>query len=157
MVDKKIKKTIGDVIEVPTSKGLAYVQYTHEHSSHPVFGSLVRVLKGFYKERPSKEALAELVKQSHRFQTFCPIHHAVSHGNFELVGNFPVPECAREFPIFKSTAASPKSDLKKVIWWLWDGEKEWKVGELSEEEMRKYPIRGVYNNTGLVGAIEKEA
>jgi hypothetical protein len=30
---QQVKKKIGDIIEIPTSKGLAYVQYTHENLS----------------------------------------------------------------------------------------------------------------------------
>ncbi|MCB1068641.1 MAG: hypothetical protein KDK56_10715 [Simkania sp.] len=151
---RRVKKEIGDVIEIPTSKGLAYVQYTHEHNSPSIFGSLIRVLQGFYKVRPSEEELYELVKKPHRFQTFCPVHYGVNVGDWERVGNFPVPDFAKEFPIFKGTNSSPMKDPKDAIWFLWDGEKSWKIGKLSLEEQMKYPEKGVYNDTGLVHAIE---
>ena len=64
----RVRKKIGDVIEIPTSKGLAYVQYTHYHQAPPVYGSLIRVLKGFYKARPSEQELAQIIVQPHRFQ-----------------------------------------------------------------------------------------
>jgi hypothetical protein len=38
-------------------------------------------------------------------------------------------------------------------WWLWDGEKEWKVGKLTPE-MRLYPDLGVVNDTRLIEMIE---
>ena len=88
---RRIRKKIGDVIEVPTSKGLAYVQYTHQHKDPPVFWSLIRVLQGFYKKRPSMEELGEVVDLPHRFQTFCPVYRVVNIGDFDRVGNFLVP------------------------------------------------------------------
>ncbi len=151
---RRVKKKIGDVIEIPTSKGLSYVQYTHEHTNPPVFGSLIRVLKGFYERRLTHKELVDLVMQPHRFQTFCPVHHTVNLGDFELIGNFPIPEFAQQFPIFKGTNALPKSDPNEAIWWLWDGEKSWKVGKLSEKEQKKYPKKCLFNDTGLVYAIE---
>ena len=145
---------IGDVIEIPASKGLAYAQYTHKHTSFPRFGSLIRVLQGFYEKRPPEQALAELVKNPHRFQTFCPVHYGVNVGDWDRVGNFPVPEFAQKFPIFKNTNAFPKDDQKEKFWSLWDGEKSWRVGKLSIEEQMKYPRECIYNDTGLVHAIE---
>ena len=71
MNSKRFRKKIGDVFEVSTSKGLAYFQYTHEHTKPPKWGSLIRVLEGFYDKRLSQEELIDLVKKPHRFQTFC--------------------------------------------------------------------------------------
>ena len=59
---RRIRKKIGDVIEIPTSKGFAYVQYTHYHKDPPVYGSLIRVLQEFYKTRPSEQEFSEIVK-----------------------------------------------------------------------------------------------
>ena len=151
---RRIKKKVGDVIEILTSKGLAYVQYTHYHKDPPVYGSLIRVLQGFYEERPSKERLAKMVKMSHRFQTFCPVHYGVNIGDWERVGNFPVPEFAQNFPIFKGTNSLPNDDPEEAIWWLWDGKKSWKVGKLSVEDQMKYPFKGGFNDTGLISVIE---
>lgn len=150
----KIKRVVGDLIEIPTSKGLAYVQHIFDHKIPPVYGSLIRVLQGFYKTTPSKEELQKIVALPHRFVGFCPVYHAIKAGIFKLIGNFPVPEFARKFPVFKATQAPPKSDPKEVDWWLWDGEKEWKVGKLSEEDLDKYPYRGVFNDTALITSIE---
>ena len=148
---RRIRKKIGDVIEVPTSKGLAYVQYTHENKT---WGSLIRVLQGFYKTRPSNEELEKIVQEPHRFQTFCIVYRVVNIGDWERVGNFPVPDFAQKFPTFKNTSALPKSDLKEASWSLWNGENPWRVGKLSLEEQKKYPRHGSYNDTGLVHVIE---
>ncbi|GAB4191658.1 MAG: hypothetical protein Tsb0015_13620 [Simkaniaceae bacterium] len=146
---------IGDVIEIPTSKGLTYVQYTHRHSEPPVFGDLIRVLQGFYEKRPSRKELEEIVKKPHRFSTFFPVKYTVARNIFENVGHFEIPEFAQKFPTFKNaTGLKVKFDPDEANWWLWDGEKEWKVGKLSREEQMKYPELAVYNDTGLIHAIE---
>jgi hypothetical protein len=73
-----MKRTrIGDVVEIPTAKGLAYAQYTHYHKDPSEFGELIRVLQGFYEKRPSREELEEIVKKPHRFVIFFPIKYAV--------------------------------------------------------------------------------
>ena len=45
------------------------------------------------------------------------------------------------------------STRKVKVWWLWDGEKEWRVGEITAEQ-RGLPIRGVWNDTLLIERIE---
>jgi hypothetical protein len=72
----------------------------------------------------------------------------------KLIANFPVPEFAQKFPVFKATNALPKSDPKDAIWWLWDGKKEWRVGKLSEKEQKKYPYRIFCDNIALIYHIE---
>jgi hypothetical protein len=42
---------LGDVIEIPTDRGLAYAQYTHEAKGF--YESLIRVLLGLFASRPS--------------------------------------------------------------------------------------------------------
>ena len=42
---------------------------------------------------------------------------------------------------------------KVAIWWLWDGEKEWRVGSLDAKQ-RKLPIRSVWNDTMLIERID---
>ena len=42
----KMKATIGDVIEIVTSKGLAYAQLTHRHTAPPRYDALIRVFSG---------------------------------------------------------------------------------------------------------------
>jgi hypothetical protein len=53
MAAKKIK--IGDIAEIKTAAGLAYVQYTHDSED---MGQIVRVLPGLYASRPTDFAEA---------------------------------------------------------------------------------------------------
>jgi hypothetical protein len=142
-----LRVKIGDIIEIPTSKGLAYAQYTHKHHQ---WGALIRVLDGIYKTRPSN--FAELVKKQHRFVTFFPLGAAVNRKIFEVVGHAEVPEEAAKFPLFR--AGNADKNWKVAVWWLWDGEKSWPVGQLTPEEY-KLPIQEIPNDTALVNEIEK--
>ena len=46
---------VGDVIEIITSRGFAYVHITHIHKTERAsYGPLVRVLPGFFDSRPSQ-------------------------------------------------------------------------------------------------------
>lgn len=148
------RKRIGDVYEIKTNKELAYFQYTHEYTKPPKWGSLIRVLNGFYSKRPSLEEINRIVEKPHRFQTFCFLQAGIKEGEVQFVGNFSIPEFAQKFPIFKGTNSMPKKDPLEKIWWLWDGEKEWKVGKLSLEEQMKYPLKQLCDVTALIGDIE---
>ena len=149
------RKKIGDVYEIKTNKGLAYFQYTHEYTKPPKWGSLIRVLDGFYEKRPATNELISLVNKQHKFQTFCFLQHGIKAGEVVFVENFSVPEFAQEFPVFKGTNSSPKRDPLDKVWWLWDGENEWKVGQLSLEEQKQYPLSGVCDITALISSTEK--
>lgn len=148
------RKKIGDVYEIKTSKGLSYFQYTHEYTKPPVWGSLIRVLDGFYQERPSLQEIYEIVENPHRFQTFCFLQAAIKDGEVEFVENFPVPEFAQKFPVFKNSMSLTKKDSEEESWSLWDGEKSWKVGKLSKEEQMKYPLKELCSATSLIRSIE---
>jgi len=142
----------GDIIELKTSRGLAYLQYTHEHIRPPQFGSLIRALEGFYLERP--QDLEALARTGTRFRTFFPLKQAVNRGYMETIGNATIPPKYTPFPIFRN--GTPDPETKKVSnWWLWDGEREWRVGALNEEQM-EYPILEIWNDTLLMERIESD-
>ncbi|MCY2926143.1 MAG: hypothetical protein NT031_12015 [Planctomycetota bacterium] len=130
-----MKVNVGDVIEIKTSKGLVYALYTHRH---PQYGALLRVLA---------------VRQGVRFATFFPLQAAVDRGIVTVAGNTTVPDDLTVFPLFRAGAVDPRS--KKVgTWWLWDGEREWQVGDLTPDQKR-LPIRSVVNDALLVRRIEE--
>ena len=141
------KAEIGDVVEIPTAKGLAYAQYTHQHSTH---GGLVRVFDRLFEKRPG--SFCDLVRESVRFSTFFPVRSAVSRGIFEVVSHEEVASQNREFPTFRNGVADPKTK-KVATWWFWDGEREWRVGDITPTQ-RQMPIVGVWNDTLLVQRIE---
>jgi hypothetical protein len=144
---KKQKILIGDVIEISTAKGLAYAQFSHNHAR---YGVLLRILPGFFDTRPAN--LKEVVAHQELFVTFFPLQAAVDRKIFEVVANLPVPDSAKKFPLFRTGVVDPTTGKVKV-WWLWDGEKEWKIGEITPEQ-RKLPLRGIWNDTLLIEKIE---
>jgi hypothetical protein len=141
------KLKIGDVIEIKTTKGLAYALYTHKHKQ---YGALLRVFRQTYASRPSD--LPEVVADSVMFSCFFPLSAAVDQDIVSIVGNVEVPNVLTPFPTFRAGVVDPKTQ-KVAVWWLWDGENEWKIGDLTQEQ-RKLPIRGVWNDTLLVERIE---
>lgn len=138
---------IGDIIEIPTAKGLAYAQYTHQHPTH---GGLIRVFDTLFENRPGD--FSKLVAGPVRFSTFFPVRAAINRSIFQIVGHENVAPHNQSFPIFRNGIAEPTTK-KVAVWWFWDGEREWKVGEITPEQ-RKMPIAGVWNDTMLVERIE---
>src|SRR5262249_10926595 len=141
---KKVK--IGDVLELQTGSGLAYAQCTHLHAEH---GHLIRVLPGLFPKRP--KGLRELVGQPARFCTFFALQAAVNQKVVEVVGHEAVPSEAQTFPLFRNGV--PNKTTKKVdTWWLWDGERQWLAGALTDEQ-RRLPILGIVDETRLIEQI----
>jgi hypothetical protein len=138
---------IGDIIEIPTAKGLAYAQYTHQHRT---YGGLIRVFDPLFANQPN--SFSDLINAPVRFSTFFPVVAAIKNGVFRVVGHESVAPHNQSFPIFRNGVADPKT--KKVsVWWFWDGEREWKVGAITPEQ-REMPIVGVWNDTLLIERIE---
>ncbi|MEJ2437996.1 MAG: hypothetical protein P8Y35_08590 [Sulfurovaceae bacterium] len=52
---KRVK--FGDVIEIVTSKGYAYAQYTHKDS---MMGALLRIFKGIYEKIFKQQSIERL-------------------------------------------------------------------------------------------------
>jgi len=137
---------LGDLIEIPTPKGLAYAQYINKH---PRYGALLRVFSGTYGQRPSD--FATVLARDVQFMCFFPLQAALNEGIVTMVDHAPVPAEASDFPIFRAGVIDPATG-KVTIWWLWDGEKEWRIGQLTPEQ-RRLPIRGVWNDTMLIERI----
>lgn len=87
----------GDVVEISTPEGLAYVQVTHTHVAYP---EVVRILPGIYKDRP---ALAVLSSAKTRSVVMMPLGGALQHGKIEgaRIGTAEIPAPDKKFPTFK--------------------------------------------------------
>lgn len=145
----RIRPRIADVIEIPTPKGLAYAHYTHKHEAPPRYGSLLRVFSGFHQERPSE--FSAMVLQPPQFMTFFPLGAACNRGIVRIAGSEPVPSHAQAWPVFRNAMMGPNGHIVSD-WWLWDGEKEWKIGKLAKG-MEHYPPHGTINDTILIERI----
>ncbi len=140
---------IGSIVEIPTAKGFAYAQYTHRH---PVYGDLIRIIQGLYQSTPRD--LGALVKTPHSYVVFFPLGTVVHRKIFKIIGHQPVPGFAQKFPIFKGEVRDPKTN-KILAWYLWDGDKEWKLDRPLSEEEKKYPMSEIWNDTLLIQRIEE--
>jgi hypothetical protein len=145
------KVDIGDIVEIPTNKGLAYAQFSHYHEAPPRWGSLLRVLPGFFDERPKD--FAQIVSQKESFSTFFPLKAAVSKRIFAIAGKEEIPPHARAFPLFRAGNWNPAT-LCVEQWWLWDGEKSRRIERLSDEQL-DWPIKEICNDLALIDRIEK--
>ena len=140
---------IGDVIEIPTARGLAYAQFTHKM---PVYGSLIRVVEGLWGARP--QALNEVVNAPTRVFTFFPVAAALNQKVVSLAGTLPVPPQFAGFPLMRKAGLEPLGG-GRVDWWLWDGKEDQRIGALTREQ-RKLSIAQVMNDTILIKRIETD-
>jgi hypothetical protein len=130
---------LGDVVELKTSDGFAYVQYTHEH---PTYGELVRVLPGVYEARLDRRAVASLLKEKTVFHSFVFLEESLKEPRLaRVIGNFRIPRHAKAFPVFRDGLPDPKTG-EVTHWVLWDGKRQWPVGALTAEQ-RKLPVRTI--------------
>jgi regulator of ribonuclease activity B len=144
------KLEIGAIVEVPTSRGFGYVQYTHWND---LMGALIRVLPGLHASRPAD--LEALAREPEAYVTFVPLREALTAGLFELIGRADVPKKSRDFPLFRAAGAREPGKTEPRTWWLWDGKKERKVGGLSPEQM-KLPIRSTLMPPVLIARVEAQ-
>jgi hypothetical protein len=79
---KKIK--LGDIFEITTPKGYAYLHYVCDDVK--IGRTLLKVLQGLYLERPNN--LEELANQKEKYLLFFPLKEAYKRGLIELVGFF---------------------------------------------------------------------
>jgi hypothetical protein len=146
----RVRPRIGDVIEIPTAQGLAYAQFTQKHAAPPHYGALIRVLPGIFPGRPSE--FSGLVGQPPVFMTFFPLGAACNRGIVKVVASEPIPPHASAFPIFRNSHRD-RAGRRVGPWFLWDGQREWRVESLTEQQLRDYPPLGVWNDTLLVERI----
>jgi hypothetical protein len=108
MAMKKAK--IGDILEIKTPAGLAYVQYTHNGGD---MGELVRVLPGLYANRPSD--FESLARQKELYFIFYTLNYALRAGQIEIVSHQPVPAWAKSYPMMRHEASTDPSG--KALRW----------------------------------------
>jgi hypothetical protein len=139
---------IGDVVQILTSKGVAYAQFTHKNQR---FGSLLSIFEGFYATSPKD--YSEVVRGKPQFHAFFPLQAALDEGLLSIVANVPVSDCNYEFPRFRTRVVAP--DGQCGPWWIWDGEHEVMLDrELTASELR-YSLRGIISAPLLIDRIEQ--
>lgn len=139
---------IGDIVQILTSKGIAYAQFTHKHNE---YGYLLAVFKGFYKSLPGD--FSQIVSMKPQFFVFFPLQSALNQNLVSVVSNVPVAVGNKSFPIFRTCHRS--SSGEKVNWAIWDGEKSERLGRKLNEKEKTYSMRGIISAPLLVERIEK--
>lgn len=139
----------GDILEVRTPQGLAYVHYTGRHSE---YGDAIRVLPGFFATRPVD--FMALVTRPEAYFTFYPAGAAVSQGLVELAGEHPVLR-GEVFPTVYRREGASNREGRVLAWIICDGTKETLVRELSEEQ-RHLSIASIWNHEALVHYLTRE-
>lgn len=139
----------GDVLELQTQGGLAYVQGLFRHHSRSDFsyGWFIRVLQRVFPERPDKLLLAEIVGDPEQFCCFL-----ADPKNLTAVGHYPPPPGANEFPIFKQfngVTPSPEGN-----WVLWNGSEDRILFRLPKSALM-FPHREIIDSVLLRKRIEQ--
>jgi hypothetical protein len=140
----------GDVLELETSAGLAYLQVTHWD---PIRTWLVRVLPGVHPERPPD--LRDLVGGPERFIAFYPAEDAVRQRLVHSIGNFPLPKNGRKFPKMLLEGVADR-DGRIMGWWTYDGKQEQLVDKGRLDKYRHLPVGRLLMHQGLINAVLSE-
>lgn len=148
----RVRPRIGDLIEVETSKGLAYLQYTH-HTDDAFNQYLLRAIEGLYASRP--DDLDALAGKLHIFQTFTALGSALQGRMMRIVHNAPVPAFAARFPLFKAEGAIDR-DGRVLNWWLWDGKCSIFIGDVLPKEFYRLPEQSFLSFEALVHMLETQ-
>jgi len=137
---------IGDIFEIRTPKGFAYMQYTLKD---PALGHLIRILKGVYKKRP--KSFKEIVREKEIFYVFFPLSAAERRKIVAWVANEDIPESAKARPMMKKGGGVTREG-KVLNWIISDGSSEKIVEKLSEEQ-KTYSPEEIWNDTMLIDRI----
>lgn len=136
----------GDVFTIKTAKGMAYFQYILKNK---LMGNLIRVLPGTYQNEPS--SIDTLIDCESIIWTFFPVGSALARKEIRKIDNYKIPDHSKEMPLFRCHPLDfGKGPL--MDWWLWDGEQEWPVKELTPD-MHKLPLREIWDDVVLAERI----
>ncbi|GAA5497653.1 hypothetical protein Rhal01_03853 [Rubritalea halochordaticola] len=138
---------VGDVIEVPANGGYYYGVVSHRHD----YGDVLRIINKCHalplKDIPAFEAASDMITLQ------CIFKGELTNGSLKKVGKIALPEKLRDFPLFRSGTPNHKTG-KVEVWWLWDGENDIRIGELSEEQ-KQLPRAGALDNEAMVIHLER--
>jgi hypothetical protein len=139
---------IGSILQIHTTKGYSYAQLTHKNQ---LCGYLFRVLPGFFLA-PIK-SYESVVRTKELYYTFVFREGLNERPVTELVGVEKVPVECQSFPLFRAGTKDFRTG-KVENWWLWDGEREWPIGELKGEQ-NNLPLREIWTSDILARRIEE--
>jgi hypothetical protein len=136
----KIK--LGDIFEINTPKGNAYLHYVYKH---PDMGDLIRVLPGLFSKKP--EDLDGLINAKENYMIYFPLGSAKRQKIVEQVGH--VNADAFENPKYMRTDHKVRGEV--LGWYIVDTEtfqREF-VEKLTPQQKKLSPW-GIWNDTLLI-------
>jgi len=141
----------GDIVEVRTPAGLAYLQYA---SKHPTYIDTIRVLPGLFPERPAPNDLEALSTQEGYF-AFYLVSHAVRHGLVEVVAHCPIP-AGLEAPraILRPSFITREGTVTK--WWLEEGSRETLLKRELTPDEKRLSLAEMWNHEFLVHRLSQQ-
>jgi hypothetical protein len=98
---------------------------------------MLRILHGIWSIRPTD--ITAPVNGATEFHTFVPLKRSIELGLVEVIGHHVVPICEQGFPVFRNGVPDPATG-KVRTWWLWDGAREWCIGELTIAQKKLPPM-----------------
>lgn len=139
----------GEILEISSDRGIAYAQVLRPRQKQ---GDLLRVYNGYW---PLPLTSLDVLNDGEtKFHLFMPVDRELENDRIRRVGILPVPPSELGFPTFRSGLLNPLT--KRVeIWWLWNGEKEWKVGDLTAEQHKLSPD-GMWDLNFLLGKLNQD-
>lgn len=143
-----MRARIGQVLEIATERGLAYVQYVSRHGK---YGDTIRILPGLFTTRPRD--FSRLV-HGHAYFAFYPLRMAVAQNLITPVAIEPIP-VGLERPQRLRRRGAIANDGRVETWLVIDGDREELRSELSLDEKR-LPIASIWNHALLVQRIAEE-
>jgi hypothetical protein len=125
----KKKASVGDIVEIQTASGLAYIQYTHDGGG---MGELVRVLPGLYPLRPTD--FVALSSQKELYFVFYTLEYALRDHQAKIVSHQPVPVWAQPYPAMRWRGPSDENG-RTIGWKIFNA-----ANPLTLEEHRRTPM-----------------
>jgi hypothetical protein len=142
---KRKRLRLGDVLEIRSPRGYAYVQYLGRHEG---YGAAIYVYPAWHKSRlESFDAL----KNARGYLTFYPAQSAALQGLVEIVGTLPVRLEESQLYVFRRRGARNR-DGQVLAWIIERDGKETLKRKLTAAD-RKLPIASVWNHEYLIDRI----
>ena len=132
----------GDIVEVETARGLAYLHLTHEAAPYP---AVVRVLARGLAARPRD--FAALAAGPAALTALVPLSEILSRGAITGRKVATLATGAQPFPLFRTPIRDRKGAV--VYWWLWDGTGLRWCGT-DEAQIDTYPLREIIGAEDLL-------
>jgi len=143
-----IMTKIGDVFEIPLSDGRkAYGQLVFRDKKN---GPLIIIFNKITKE--SILDVKELINIKPLFPpVITGLNAAIRTGMWRIIGKFPINDFV--YPKFVNSDWNQKSG-KAIMWYVWDGEKDTKIGPFLPDELKNLEFLVVWSPYDVVYRIE---